>query len=257
MNGNPKGAGFPLRGILQRKMKSQKAPSTLRKQYCFLPLFATLAGAVVLGYSAPVAKAATIFTESFSSSASNWAIDSTGTAATWVNTGGPKGVGDGYITRTTPLTGSTVLFRGQSGFNSSSGGFVGNWISEGVTTFTIDILQDSGSVLNFGLRFANSANTPGASTFLTYAVPSGVWTTISIPIADSSSVFTTYEGNTFSGVFSSIGNVQLSVSALPSTSVHVSIDNPTISSAAVPEPTSIGLLGMTGACGLFMRRRRR
>ncbi|MEI9894059.1 MAG: PEP-CTERM sorting domain-containing protein [Chthoniobacter sp.] len=87
-------------------------------------------------------------------------------------------------------------------------------------------------------------------------MPSGVWTTINIPIVDSSSVFQTYEGSSFNTIFSAIGNVQVSISALPASPVNISLDNPTISSSGVPEPTSLALLSMTGVGGLLMRRRR-
>ncbi|MEI9894060.1 MAG: hypothetical protein WDN28_09280 [Chthoniobacter sp.] len=126
------------------------SPTSLPHPSRFLPfssvpaLFATLIGAVLLAGGIQRAQADVVFTEPFSTSASNWRIDSSGTLATWVSTGGPTGVGDGYITRTTPTSGSTLLFRGQDNFDSSGDGFVRNWITAGVTTFSIDILQDSG-----------------------------------------------------------------------------------------------------------------
>jgi len=190
-------------------------------------LLATLTGAALLAGSAQTARADVVFTEPFATHAANWRIDSGGTMATWASTGGPAGAGDAYITRTTPVSGSTIMFRGQDSFDASGDGFVRNWIAAGVRTFSIDVLQDSGSNMNFTLRFAKSANFPGAST-AAFTVPSGVWTNITIPILNSTNVFQTYEGSDFATIFSGIGNVQFSVTALPATPVNLSIDNPTI-----------------------------
>lgn len=119
------------------------------------------------------------------------------------------------------------MFRGQDGFDASNDGFVRNWVTSGVGTFSVDILQDAGTNLNFTLRFAKSANFPGAST-TAFSVPSGVWTKITIPIVNSTNAFQTYEGSDFLTIFSAIGNVQLSIASLPTTPINLSIDNPTI-----------------------------
>ena len=193
-------------------------------------LLATLAGAVLLACNVQTAGADVVFTEPFATNAANWRIDSGGTVANWMSTGGPGGSGDGYITRTTPTTGSTIMFRGQDGFDASNDGFVRNWVTSGVSTFSIDILQDAGTNLNFTLRFAKSANFPGAST-AAFSVPSGVWTKITIPIVNSTNVFQTYEGSDFLTVFGAIGNVQLSIASLPATPINLSIDNPTINNS--------------------------
>lgn len=192
---------------------------------------ATLTGVMLLGIGAGSVRADTVFTEPFATDAANWRIDSGGTMATWVNTGGPAGAGDGYITRVTPTTGSTIMFRGQDSFDASNDGFVRDWIGAGVRTFSLDVLQDSGTNMSFTLRFAKSANFPGAST-VAFSVSSGIWTKISIPIVNSTNVFQTYEGSDFSTIFSAVGNVQFSVVSLPTTPINLSIDNPTIVNSA-------------------------
>lgn len=260
IKGNPKGAGFSSLGILgNMKFTSASSAAPAAHSISFLPkkslaaLLAAFAGAVVLAASAQSVQAATLFTEQFSLNNSNW-TDNASTAASWTSSGGPAGAGDGYITATALTTGSGVVLRASAGSNASGGGFVGNWLSEGVATFSIDIFQDSGSIQNFGLRFASSANFPGASTN-SFSVQSGVWTHIEIPIVASS--FQTFEGSNFNAVFSSIGNVQVSTSTLPAATFHVSVDNASVSTAAVPEPTSLALLGAASVCGLSPRRRRK
>lgn len=219
----------------------------------FPTLLATLAGAVALVAGAQSAQASTLFSETFTLNGANW-TDNANAAATWTGTGGPLGVGDGFVTATALTTGSGVVLRATGNNNASGGAFIGNWITEGITTFSIDVFQDSGSIQNFGLRFASSANFPGASTN-SFAVPSDVWTHIEIPIVASS--FQSFETSTFNTVFSSIGNIQLSTSSLPTATFHVSVDNATIATAVVPEPTSASLLGIASVCGLSVRRRRK
>ncbi len=221
--------------------KTQKTWATQNNSlFTSIPaLLATLTGAGLLACSTQAAKADVIFTETFSANASNWRIDSGGTLATWVSTGGPLGLSDGYITRTTPTSGSTIMFRGQDNFDASGDGFVRNWLASDVSSFSIDIRQDAGIDLSFTLRFASSLNFPGAST-VAFSVPSGVWTSISFPIIDSASVFQTYEGSNFNAIFSAIGNVQLSLVTLPTSPINLSIDNPTI----VPEPSTFAVAGL-------------
>lgn len=177
-----------------------------------------------------------IFQENFSTDAANWKITSNGdTNATWVNSGGADG--GGYITRTfTPGTGlSSIAFRAQDPFNSSNDGFVRNWTTSGVDHFTIALRTDSATPLSLNLRFASSANFPGASTNNFVLAASNAWTTISIPIIDSlgpGGVFQTYESD-YSSVFSAVGNVQLVIANAgtlpPNVPFNLSVDSATIS----------------------------
>ncbi|MEZ0254834.1 MAG: PEP-CTERM sorting domain-containing protein [Chthoniobacter sp.] len=216
-----------------------------------------LAGAALLACGIQVAGAAVIFSEPFTLGASNWTNNGS-TPVTWTANGGPLGVGDGFITATALSPGNnSVVIRATASNSASGGAFTGNWISEGVATFSIDIMQDSGSIMNFGLRFASSAGFP-AGNALSLSVPSGTWTHFDIPISSTSSALSYPEGGDFNGIFSSIGNVQLFIPGTTTPAdVHVSVDNATISGAAVPEPTTLSLLSVAGVCGLSMSRRRK
>jgi hypothetical protein len=89
------------------------------------------------------------------------------------------------------------------------------------------------------------------------------WTTLTVPIVDSASSFQTYGSlgsvpnpTSFTTIFSSIGNIQLSLPTgtdLPG--VTFGIANPTI--APVPEPATWAVIGAAAFAGLTMRLRRR
>ncbi len=208
------------------------------------------------------------FTEAFAASAQNWAIDSGGTSATWNATGGPSD--STFISRLgTPADGpfsGPIIFRGQDGFNSSGDAFVGDWIANSVGVFSVDFFHDNSSSLNVSVRFASPFNDPGASS-VNFLVPASTWTTLTIPIVDSTSSFQAYgslgavpNATSFSTIFSSIGNIQISLASgqvgtgLPS-SVTLGIANPTI--APVPEPSVWAVLGGAFVVATAMVRRRK
>jgi hypothetical protein len=216
------------------------------------------------------AQAATVpFTETFATDAANWAIDAGGTEASWNATGGPSG--GTFISRAgTPGDGpfsGPVIFRGQDGFDSSGDAFVGDWITAGVGVFTVDFFHDHSIALNVSVRFANPLNDPGASS-VNFLVDPGSWTTLTVPIVDSTSSFQSYGSGgavpnptAFNTIFSNIGNIQLSLASgqvgtgLPG-SVTLGIANPSI--AAVPEPGTWAMAGAGAivALGAWMRRKR-
>lgn len=189
-----------------------------------------------------------IFQENFDASASNWKSDSAGTNATWVNSGGADG--GGYISRSFTPSGSgssVVVLRAQENFNSSNGGFVRDWVAAGVDHFSIALKTDSATPLNLTIRFAASPF-PGAITQEFALAASNSWTTVSIPIIDSTAVFQGYEGASFNDVFENMARIQISIAnagTLPTTPFTLSVDSATIS--AVPEPASMAVLG--GAIG--------
>ncbi len=137
------------------------------------------------------------FVETFTADAANWAIDPSGTAATWNAIGGPANgtfisrAGSGPDTGFGQFTSGPVLFRGQDAFDSSGDRFVGDWITGGVGSFSVSVFHDHASTLLFQVRLANAANSPGASS-VDVSVSPGAWTTLTVPIVDSAAVFQTY-----------------------------------------------------------------
>lgn len=226
-------------------------------------LFA-VAAAVALSASAP---AVTVpFTETFATDNALWSIGSSTvfSGATWNAAGGPGG--SSYISRLGSgpdgMFSGPTLFRGQDNFNSSADAFVGDWITDGVGLFTVDVFHDHTSALDFTVRLANSFNDPGASS-VAFSVPASTWTTLSVPIVDSTSSFQTYgslgavpDATSFSTIFSSIGNIQIGLPSgqvgggLPT--VTFGLANPTV---AVPEPGTWAVLAGAAAMGLFRLRR--
>jgi len=191
--------------------------------------------------------AATVpFTETFANDAANWHDSSGANVLNWTNSGGPDSSGFAFTNfnfSNSAENSTPVIFRGQSEFNSSGGAFVGNWIADGVTTFSADVRQDSGVPLTFFTRFSSSANFPGATAVSFTTVQSGEWTPVSFIINPSSPQFISFEGTDFNTVFSNIGHLQIGVAvpidlAHADSNVTFGIDNVSI----VPEPASFALL---------------
>ncbi len=222
--------------------------------------------AVLVVVCATTAQAVTVpFTETFATDNANWSIGNSTTyaAATWNATGGPSN--GTFISRLGSGTGGPfsgpVIFRGQDNFNSSGDAFVGDWIADGVGVFSIDYFHDHSSALNVSIRFASPLNDPGASS-VNFLVDPGTWTTLTVPIVDSTSSFQTYgslgtvpNATSFNTIFSDIGNIQLSLpigTDLPG--VTFGLANPSI--AAVPEPGTWAVLVVAAATGGLVRRNR-
>lgn len=215
------------------------------------------------------------YTEAFATDAANWAIVPDGTQlATWNNTGGPSNstfisrAGSGPDTGFGQFTSGPILFRGQDAFDSSGDRFVGDWITGGVGSFSVDVFHDHTASLLFQVRLANPANSPGASS-VDVSVSPGAWTTLTVPIVDSAVAFQTYgqlgnppDASAFSQIFSSIGNIQIGLapgqvgSTGLASSVTLGMASPSI--AAVPEPGTWAVIGAAAlAAGVFRLRRGR
>jgi hypothetical protein len=212
------------------------------------------------------------FTEAFATDAANWAIDAAGTAAAWNGSGGPANgtfisrAGSGPDTGFGQFVSGPILFRGQDAFNSSADRFVGDWITGGVGSFSVDVFHNHSAALLFQVRLANPNNSPGASS-VNVSVSPGVWTTLNVPIVDSAAVFQTYgqlgnppNASAFSEIFSSIGNIQVGLdpgqvggTGLAS-GVTLGMANPSI--AAVPEPGTWAALGAAAVAAGVLRLRR-
>ena len=214
------------------------------------------------------------FTEAFATDAANWAIDPAGTAAAWNGSGGPANgtfiarAGSGPDTGFGQFVSGPVLFRGQDGFDSSGDRFVGDWLTGGVGSFSIDVFHNHSAAMLFQVRLANPNNSPGASS-VNVSVSPGAWTTLNVPLVDSAAVFQTYgqlgnppAASAFGQIFSSIGNIQVGLAPGQvggtglGSSVTLGMANPSI--AAVPEPATWAMLGAAGvAAGMFWLRRLR
>lgn len=193
------------------------------------------------------------FEEEFAMDAADWK-NSSSADLTYVATGGSDGGGFVSTTFAFASTGSNtpVLFRGQDGFDSSGDAFVGDWITENVTTLRAFVRHNAPQSLNFFSRFASPLSFPGAVAVDFSPVPPGVWTQIELQTTSSSPQFVSFEGSDFATVFSDIGNVQIGASRPDSLETDVTIytfdlDQVTI----VPEPSSwfLGLIAVAAIYG--------
>jgi hypothetical protein len=231
-----------------------------------------LAIGLAAGTSALASTLTVPYTETFATDAADWKIDPAGTTAAWNASGGPANgtfisrAGSGPDTGFGQFVSGPVLFRGQDAFDSSADKFVGDWITGGVGSFSVDVFHNHSAALLFQVRLANPANSPGASS-VNVSVSPGAWTTLTVPIVDSAAVFQTYgqlgdppNASAFSEIFSNIGNVQISLapgqvgSAGLDSSVTLGLANPSI--AAVPEPGTWAALGAAAVTAGVLRLRR-
>ncbi len=216
-----------------------------------------------LGFiAAPALAAATLqaavvpFTEDYAVDTANWK-DAVSTDPVHVASGGPDG--SAYISTLFSFENSAdgdtpVLLRGQDGFDASADAFVGDWIADGVTTFTAWVRHSAGVPLNYFTRFASPVNFPGATAVSFVPVLPDTWTRITFDISAVNPQFVTFEGSDFATSFGNIGNVQIGVSVPAALTGYVpdvtfDLDKPTIT----PEPTALGLLTLGT---LWMLRRR-
>ncbi len=153
-------------------------------------------------------------TEDFDTGPADWR-DGTGTGVlNHVAAGGPDG--GAYASGTFNFAGSSggatpVIFRAQDEFGSSGGLFEGNWVSDGVMSFSVFVRHNASAALTFFVRFAGPFNYPGATAVDFASVQPDTWTRISFLIDPNNSQFIGFEGTDFNRVFSDIGHVQIGV----------------------------------------------
>ncbi|MBI4719155.1 MAG: PEP-CTERM sorting domain-containing protein [Planctomycetes bacterium] len=224
---------------------------------------ACLAAGLFLLAASPLSAATVPFTEDFATDHANWFANSAGTAPLVFNAaGGPDG---GSFASTTlnfaNLTQpgfSAPFFRGQENFNSSGGAFLGNWITDGVSTFSLMLRHDAGETLQFFTRIAMPANPPPGGGVLSFVqVPSGVWTPVSLAIDPTNPALQFLEGPGFGQIFSNVGRIQVGINIPPGLAgadrvVSFALDKVSV----VPEPATLALLG-AGALVVLRRTRRR
>lgn len=192
------------------------------------------------------------FTETFSVDAANWRYSDGTTPMTWYPDGGPEGDGDAYVSITNASFaavnegGYALIARAYSSYNSSGGAFVGNWITSGVRTFSIDVRHHLDVPAKIGVRLANPANNPGASILPGITLQPGEWGKIVFPITPQMAGVDTlsFGSGNYTSVFSSIGIIQFLLVAPPgyghtTNTYTVDIDNPSIQ---VKEAVPVGVV---------------
>ena len=224
-------------------------------------LIALIIGLAALAISQ--ARGATVpFTEEFVSDAADWR-DITGLALVdWVAAGGPDGSSHvSTLFNFGAFSGAfdPVLFRAQEDYGvggSSGSAFVGDWIAEGISEFSVFARHSAPVPVNFFARFSHPANFPGAVAAKFVPVLTDTWTKLTFDIDPLSPEFISFETTDFATVFSNIGHVQIGVT-VPAALAEVDqdyvidIDKPTIIPFASPL-----LMGTVGGAVLMLRRRR-
>ncbi len=210
--------------------------------------FAATCSLIVL-LAASNASATTVpFVEDFPTDSASWRNFNGSADIDWSATGGPDGGSHAFdsFNFVNSLEDDTpALLRAQDDFGSSSGGFVGDWLTSGVDEFSVMVKHDAPEPLFFFARFASPFNFPAAVGLEFAPVPSGVWTELTFALSELSPQLI-YEGpSTFASVFSNIGNIQMGVT-VPAAMAGVDADITfSVDKAAItPEPASILGLGV-------------
>ena len=203
------------------------------------------------------------YIENFTSDAANWRDGAGAAAAIWAPSGGPDG--SSHITSTASAffledDDPVVVFRGQDGFNSSADAFIGNWISSGISQFSVWVRHDATVPLDFFVRFATAGNFPGTAADKGALIAPNTWTKLSYEISPAhinEYLFPEGPPSFYNSTFGNLGNIQIwySVPAGFGTvnqSFNFALDQPSIQA---PEPASVFLAMSLGAIA-FIRRRR-
>ncbi len=209
-----------------------------------------ITASIVLACAAQASAVTVPFNESFPTDANGW-LDGSSNPATWEDVGGEQ-----YISSLAEIPGpggfGSIVFRGNAADDASGDAFVGDWLSNGVGTFSLAVLHDAPSDLQFFARLNRGQGQAASSIFVD--VPPNTWTTITLPVVDDASTWQSFGAGTFNGVFTGISDVQLALSStqnpsLVGQSYTIGLDNVAI--ANVPEPATVGLLFLGGSALLL------
>jgi hypothetical protein len=154
----------------------------------------------------------------------------------------------------TPAGFGAALFRGNATSDASGDAFVGNWLSAGVTLFSAFIRHNAEQPLDIFARL--DAGSGRAASSVGFTVPTNQWFPISLPIVDSTTSFQSYgqPPTGFSIVFTNIQNVQFFASpSSPAGTFRFDLDKVSV----VPEPGTLGLLGLAVALLVYAGARQR
>lgn len=206
------------------------------------------------------------FTENFTNDSADWRANDQITNLTWNAAGGPDGssyASGNFSFQNQAEGGRPAILRAHDEFGpsgSSGGAFVGNWLSEGVTGFSMWVRHNAPVPLNFYARYADPANSPAAASLEFIPVQSNTWTKVTFSIAfGTPNLF--LEGfpsmTLYNNTFDSIGHVQIGADTPAElvgdpTVYTFDLDQPTL----LPEPASAALIGLLGSLVVLRRRPR-
>lgn len=195
------------------------------------------------------------FTESFTVGSANWR-NAGQTALGWSAAGGPQN--QAYVTgllNLAPLSSGgfpATVIRAAESYGSSNGGYVGNWITSGVTNVQFWFRHDLPQPITVTGRFATPNNSPGASVASGSPIAANSWTLVNFSILENSIIST--GGGTYQGIFSNIGNIQIGFqlpASLAGQNITGSFDMTGFTLTPAP-----GALALLAAGGLARSRRR-
>lgn len=210
------------------------------------------------------------FTENFAGGTANWGLNNVNNAPNWFAAGGPGG--GAYISApfdfSNPPPGfgsTTIIFRGQEnapGGEASNGAFIGDWLVGGVEAFGFMVRHNAPIPIEFNVRFAPEANTPGAISN-NFSVAPGAWTLVSFPLELDS--FQSFSGppTNFDVTFSDMARIQISIERPAELNDDPNIYAFDLSNVSIiPEPgTGLLVAAALGVAGLrrvlAVRRRKR
>jgi hypothetical protein len=207
--------------------------------------------------------------ETFATGPANWRRADGLLSPNWQANAGPENapfIGTSMNFVDNPAGSQITLLRAEDTFSggpSSNGQFFGNWIAGGATAVSFSVFQNTGVDLPIFLRIARSLTNPGGTTGTIAsplpAVPSGVWTTITIPLVYSPANWVNEGAPTpafFNTVLSNVGRLQFGILPLPASlaNTNVTYQFNIAQVRLIPTPASAALLGLAGV--VVTRRRR-